>query len=274
MIGIFDSGFGGLTVLKEILKHVPQYSYTYFGDNARMPYGNKSEETIYRYTREAVDFLASKGCKLIIFACNTASAKALRKIQQEYLPQQYPAIKVLGVIRPTVEIALEQSKNKAIGVVATRATVNSEAYVHELQKLDPDVKVYQQACPLLVPLIEEGWEKKAETRTILKKYLLYIESCHIDTLILACTHYPILQKDFERNMGKNVKIISSAATTAEKLVTYLQHHPEIEQELLRKEDIRFYTSDDVEKFIELGSRFLGRKIKQEEVNLLSIDEKL
>lgn len=270
MIGIFDSGFGGLSVLREVKKRLPQYAYCYLGDNARAPYGNRTQPVIYQYTREAIDFLVSKGCSLIIIACNTASAEALRHIQQQYLPQRYPNIKVLGVIRPTVEIAAAQSKTKRIGVVGTRATIASEAYRRELQKQDPTIMVYQQACPLLVPLIEEGWENKPETVMILKKYLRPLRSVHIDTLVLGCTHYPLITHLFQKKMGKQVSIISSSSSAAEKLVDYLQRHPEVEKMLSRQDNTLFFTTDDIEKFVQLGSRFLGEKIHTRNITLVHL----
>ncbi len=271
MIGLFDSGFGGLTVLREIRERLPDYTYAYLGDSARMPYGNKTQETLYRYARQAVDFLVRQGATLIIFACNTVSSEALRRIQQEYLPEKYPALKVLGVIRPTVEKALETSKTNIIGVAATRSTVLSGAYERELKKLDTTVQVYQQACPLLVPLIEEGWEKKPETRMILKKYLLRLKSCHIDTLVLGCTHYPILESEFHRKIGQRVRIVSSATATAEKLVDYLSRHPEVEKNLERKAQSKFFTSDDPARFTALGSRFLGEQIAPRQVELVNLE---
>ena len=270
MIGIFDSGFGGLSVLKEIQKRLPAYSYCYLGDNARAPYGNRTQQVIYQYTREAVDFLVSKGCSLIIIACNTASAEALRLIQQQYLPQKYPAIKVLGVIRPTVEIAALHSKNKRIGVVGTRSTITSGAYAMELHKQNKTITVYQQACPLLAPLIEEGWDKKPETAMILKKYVLPLKSAHIDTLLLGCTHYPLIEHLFQKKMGKRISIISSSTSTAEKLIDYLQRHPEVEKKLSQNSSIQFYTTDDIEKFSNLGSRFLGKRIAPKDITLVHL----
>jgi glutamate racemase len=197
MIGIFDSGYGGLTVFKEIKKLLPQYSYIYLGDNLRAPYGGRSQEAVYQFTEQAVDFLFKQGCQLVIIACNTASAEALRKLQQEWLPKHYPNNHVLGVIRPVVEEAVKQSKSGKIGVVGTKATVESQSYVKELKKQKTDVEVVQQACPLLVPLVEEGWLKKPETRMIIKKCLRPLKDHQIDILILGCTHYPLLMKEFE-----------------------------------------------------------------------------
>jgi glutamate racemase len=240
------------------------------GDNARAPYGNRTQQVIYQYTREAVDFLVSKGCSLIIIACNTASAEALRLIQQQYLPRKYPSIKVLGVIRPTVEMAAMHSKNKRVGVVGTRSTITSGAYTTELQKQDKNLTVYPQACPLLVPLIEEGWDKKPETARILKKYILPLKSAHIDTLLLGCTHYPLIADVFQKKMGKHVSIISSSTSAAEKLIDYLRRHPEVETTLPRNPSIQFYTTDDIEKFSSLGSRFLGKRIAPKDITLVHL----
>ena len=171
MIGVFDSGFGGLTVLKEFLKVLPDYDYIYLGDNVRAPYGNKSDEVIYNYTRQAVDFLFKQGCEIVILACNTASAKALRKIQHDYLPKFYPNKRVLGIVVPAVETAVRLSRGHKLGVIGTTVTINSGVYKKELEKLRNDLKIFQQACPLLVPLIEEGWAHKPEGKMILKKYL-------------------------------------------------------------------------------------------------------
>ncbi|MFH0955819.1 MAG: glutamate racemase [Candidatus Falkowbacteria bacterium] len=262
MIGVFDSGFGGLTVLKEFLKVLPEYDYIYLGDNARAPYGDKSDEAIYNYTRQAVDFLFKQGCKLIIIACHTASAKALRRIQQEYLPQFYPDKRVLGVVAPVSEEAIKLSRYHKLGVIGTTATINSGVYKKELEKLRDGLKIFQEACPLLVPLTEEGWIGKPEAKMILKKYLRPLKVKQIDTLILGCTHYPLMIKDISRIMGRNVKIIDSATVAAEKLVGYLKHHQEIKNKLGRNRKLIFYTTDDANKFKNLGRKFLGQEIKE------------
>ena len=268
MIGVFDSGFGGLTVLKEILKVLPQYDYLYLGDNARAPYGDKSDEIIYNYTQQAVDFLFKHGCQLIIIACHTASAKALRRIQQEYLPKHYPNRRVLGVAVPSVEEAVNFSQNKRLGVIGTKATIESQVYEKELKKLRNDLVIHGQACPLLVSLVEEGWIGKPEIRMILKKYLRPLKLNKIDTLILGCTHYPLLIKDLVRLMGKRVKIVDPGKVVAEKLKDYLLRHQAIEEKLSKHGQVIFYTTDDPNKFKQLGERFLGKTIKQvEKVNL-------
>ena len=261
MIGVFDSGFGGLTILKEFLRVLPQYDYIYLGDNARAPYGNKSQEVIFNYTKEAIRFLFKQGCELIIIACNTASTKALRKIQQEYLPKYNKQKKVLGVVIPMAEVAVELSRYGRIGVIGTKATIKSRVYEIELKKLRLDLEIYQQACPLLVSLVEEGWIGKPETNMILKKYLRPLKMKRIDTLILGCTHYPFLAKDIKRIMGKNIKVINSPQVVGLKLSGYLERHTEIEQKLKKDEKRTFYTTDDPVTFKQFGQKFLPISIK-------------
>ena len=262
MIGVFDSGFGGLTILKAFFEALPEYHYLYLGDSARTPYGNKSLKIVYEYTRQAVDFLFRQGATLIILACNTASAKALRRIQQEWLPANYPDRRVLGVAIPLAEAAVDASRYGRIGVIGTRATIESKVYDQELRKLEPDLKIYGRACPLLVPLVEEGWVGKPETNMILKKYLRPFKSEKIDTLILGCTHYPFLKKDITRIMGKNCNVLDAPGIVADKLIDYLKRHPEIEDRLLKKGDQAFYTTDDSDRFQAFGENFLGRKISE------------
>lgn len=262
MIGVFDSGLGGLTVLKEFLRVLPEYDYIYLGDNARAPYGNKSDEVIYGYTRQAVDFLFKQGCDLIIIACHTASSKALRKIQQEYLPEKYSDKKVLGVVVPVVEEALKLNRGERLGIIGTTATINSGVYKKELKKLRNDLEIYDQACPLFVPLIEEGWAKKPEAKMILKKYLRPLKVKEIDTLILGCTHYPLLAKDMAKFMGKKVKVVNPAEAVAEKLKDYLNRHAEIEKKLSKNKKLVFYTTDDINKFKDLGQKFLGQDLSE------------
>jgi len=260
MIGVFDSGFGGLTILKAFFEKLPQYDFVYLGDNARTPYGNKSLSVIYEYTRQAVEFLFSRGSGLIILACNTASAKALRRIQQEWLPRHYPERRVLGVAIPLAEAAVETSRYRRIGVIGTRATIESRVFEQELRKLDPGLVIHGQPCPLLVPLVEEDWVGKPETNMILKKYLRNLKSKGIDTLILGCTHYPFLRRDVERIMGKNCRVLDAPVTVAEKLEDYLLRHPEIESTLSTNGERIFYTTDDAGRFRGFGEKFLGRKI--------------
>lgn len=262
MIGVFDSGYGGLTVLKAFLEKLPEYDYLYLGDSARAPYGNKSLKVVYEYTRQAVEFLFRQGAVLIVLACNTASVKALRKIQQEWLPVHQPDRRVLGVVIPLAEAAVEASRRGRIGVIGTRATVESRVFEQELHKLNPDLTVLERACPLLVPLVEEGWVGRPETNMILKKYVRPLKSTAIDTLILGCTHYPFLKKDIERIMGKNCRVLDAPAIVADKLADYLLRHPEIEERLSRSGNRTFHTTDDPERFRTFGEAFLGRKIHE------------
>jgi glutamate racemase len=262
MIGVFDSGYGGLTVLKAFLEGLPHYDYLYLGDSARAPYGNKSLKVVYEYTRQAVEFLFGQGAVLIILACNTASAKALRKIQQEWLPLHCPDRRVLGVVIPLAESAVEASRHGRIGVIGTRATVESRVFEQELHKLGPELKVFERACPLLVPLVEEGWVGKPETNAILKKYVRPLKNNAIDTLILGCTHYPFLRRDIERIMGKNCRVLDAPAIVADKLADYFIRHPEIEVRLSRNSSRTFYTTDDPERFKAFGENFLGRRIRE------------
>ena len=265
MIGVFDSGLGGLTILRAFLKKMPEYDYIYFGDNARTPYGNKSQEVIYQYTRQAVEFLFKKGCVLIILACNTASTKALRRIQQQLLPSKYPDRRVLGVVIPLAEAGVESSRYGRIGVIGTRATIESGVYGEELKKLKPSLKIFGQACPLLVPLVEEGWVGKPETNMILKKYLRRLKRKKIDSLILGCTHYPFLQEDIERIMGKNCRVLDGPAIVSEKLADYLERHPEMEERVSRNGATTFCTTDDPDRFQAFGQKFLCRNIRNVEL---------
>lgn len=268
MIGIFDSGLGGLIALKEIQKVLPDYSYLYLGDTLRSPYGGRSQEAVYEFTEKAVDFLFQKGCKLVIVACNTASSESLRKLQTEYLPKLKDKSKnILGVVRPLAEEAIVISRTKRIGVVGTKATISSNVYEVELKNLDKKVKVFQKACPLLVPLIEEQYTQKPETKKILKNYLRGLKNDNIDTLILGCTHYPFLLKDFQRIMGQKVQVIDSAVVIAQKLKDYLERHSEIEKKLEKKKKTKYLVTDLTQNFVEMSQRILAQKVKFEKVSL-------
>lgn len=259
LIGVFDSGLGGLSVLKKLLSDVPGYHYIYLGDNARVPYGNKSPEIIYNYTVQAVEFLFKQDCHLVVIACNTASAQALRRLQQEWLPKNYPDRRVLGVIKPLAEAAAKNNCKK-IGIIGTTATINSGAYPREINELNPKIKVYSQAAPLLVPLIEDGRINNPETRLILESYLKPLQAKKIDSLILACTHYPHLQKMFAKVMSKDVIIPDTGKIIASSLKDYLNRHPELKI-IKAKAGCDFYTTDNPKLFKELAERFLGQKIK-------------
>lgn len=267
MIGIFDSGVGGLTVIAEITKLLPEYDYLYLGDTARVPYGNRSREVVTKFSEEAIEWMFAHGAKLIIVACNTASAFALRHLQDRYLVEKgIKDRKILGVIRPTVEAVIKMKCDRA-GVVGTRGTINSKAYDKEFEKLGHNIKIYSAACPLLVPLIEENWYKKPEAKMILKKYLKDIKSCNVKSLILGCTHYPLMISDFKRIMGKRVKIVSSATETAKSLVDYLKRHPEIEKLLGKNKKREFCVTDSPEMFKTFAEHLMGKINKVEKVTL-------
>ncbi|MDD5606226.1 MAG: glutamate racemase [Patescibacteria group bacterium] len=239
-IGVFDSGLGGLLLLRAMVKKLPAYDYVYLGDTKRVPYGNRSQDTIYEFLEEAVEYLFKQNCQLIIVACNTASAQALRKIQKNYLPKHYPDRRVLGVIIPTAEAAVA-SGAKNTGVLATAGTVNSGAFVRELKKLDKKIQVWQEAAPLLVPLVEQGELKWAEP--IVKGYLKPLLKHKIDSLILGCTHYPRLKSMIRKLVGKGVKVISQDEVVPAKLADYLKRHPEIEKKLSKGRGRKLLVTD-------------------------------
>lgn len=249
-------------MLKSLLKRLPEYDYVYLGDNARSPYGNKTKQQVYEYTCQAVDFLFAKGCQLIIVACNTASALALRKIQQEYLPQRYPGKKVLGVVRPMAEAIAAARQFKRVGVIGTSATIKSRIYHREIKSLNKKMKIISQAAPLLVPLIESGWLDEAETEETLKKYLAPFKKAKIDLLVLGCTHYPFLEGKICQIMGLGCKIYDSGAIVALSLKKYFKRHSELDLKQSKGSKISFYTTGDINKFKMLGENFLGRKISK------------
>jgi glutamate racemase len=273
-IGVFDSGYGGLTVLKSIVQQLPQYDYIYLGDNARTPYGTRSFETVYHYTLECVQHLFDKGCRLVILACNTASAKALRNIQQLDLPKiapgrRDPPVRVLGVIRPTTEVIGTYSKTGHIGILATRGTVTSESYVVEIEKFFPDLKVYQEACPMWVPLVENGEHNGPGADYFVQKHLdrLLQQSPEIDTLLLACTHYPLLLPKIRQFIPQNLTILSQGDIVANSLQDYLQRHPEIEAQCSKGRTLHFYTTDSAEEFEQKASLFWGKPVRAEWLKL-------
>lgn len=267
MIGVFDSGFGGLVVLREFLRVLPDYDYLYLGDNARIPYGTRSDRVVQRFTEQAVDYLFRQGCQLIVLACHTASARALRRIQMVYLPQHYPNRRVLGVLIPTVEEALTRSQSRRIGVIATEGTVSSLSFELELKKLDPAVEVVQQACPLLVPIIESGEQEWEGTGLILRRYLEPFQNGRVDTLILGCTHYSVLREKIRRLLGDGQELICSGQVTAAKLVEYLKRHPELEGRLTRGGSRRYLSTDLTPRFQQLASLFMGQEVDSEVVEL-------
>ncbi len=259
MIGLFDSGFGGLTILREVRKALPQYDYAYLGDNARAPYGTRSFETIYKYTLEAVTALFDMGCPLVVLACNTASAKALRTIQQQDLPRIAPNNRVLGIVRPTAETIGNFSKSRHIGIFATPGTVTSESYLIEISRFFPDLKVTQHACPFWVPLVENGELDSEGTRFFVRRDIeqLLAADPEIDTVLLACTHYPMLQKVVRECLPAHVKLISQGQIVADSLGDYLKRHSEIDSRLQKSGQARFFTTDTVE-FFKKGATLFGQ----------------
>jgi len=245
-IGIFDSGYGGLTVFRSIVKELPGYDYIYLGDTARAPYGNRSFQSIHQYTWECVQWLFKMGCPLVVLACNTASAKALRTIQQQDLRNEDPSKRVLGVIRPTAEVIGNYTQTNEIGVLGTKGTVQSGSYLIEIGHFFPDVKVHQQACPLWVPLIENGEHDQPGADYFVKKYLdqILAQSPGIDTLLLACTHYPLLQQKINNYLQGSVKVIAQGDIVANSLVDYLQRHPEMDTKLTKTGSRQFCTTTD------------------------------
>ena len=269
-IGVFDSGYGGLTVLKEITTLLPQYNYLYVGDNARSPYGTRSFDTIYQYTLQCVQWFFSQGCSLVILACNTASAKALRTIQQKYLPLlQDDNKRVLGVIRPTSEIIGQYSKTNHVGILATNGTVQSNSYIIEIQKFFPQVKVYQQACPMWVPLIENNEHNSAGADYFIQKEIqnLLQQQPTIDTLLLACTHYPLLLQKIKKYVPTTTTILTQGTIVANSLQQYLAKHHAIEQACSKGGQIKFYTTDDVTDFNNHATVFFGKEVKANHIDI-------
>lgn len=258
-IGIFDSGIGGLTVFNEIINFLPKYDYMYFGDNARAPYGDRSQEEIYEFTRQGVRWLFRNGAKICILACNTASSQALRRLQREWLPHEFPDRKLLGVIVPIAQEVSRQSRG-VVGVIATLATVASKAYIKELRKIRRDIKIIQVAAPKLVPLIEENAPTE-KIRQILEVYLFPFSQAFVDTLILGSTHYPLIYPLFRELLGEKIVIPHTAAIVATSLHDYLLKHQEIEQKLTTGRGISFYTSGDPQMVKLASERFLHERIE-------------
>ncbi|HLX66798.1 MAG TPA: glutamate racemase [Puia sp.] len=268
-IGVFDSGYGGLTVLKELVARLPQYDYIYLGDNARAPYGNRSFETVYHYTLQSVKWLFDQGCPLAILACNTASAKALRTIQQVDLPKIAPDNRVLGVIRPTTEVIGNFTHTGNVGILATRGTVLSGSYPIEIAKFYPRVNVYQQACPLWVPLIENNEHNKRGADYFVKEYMdqLSAQNSEIDTVLLACTHYPLLKEKIGRRLPAGSQLITQGEIVAASLADYLQRHHEIATRCSRNGERLFYTTDSTEDFDNHAGIFYGEGLRSSHVLL-------
>lgn len=270
-IGVFDSGYGGLTVLKELVKHLPQYDFLYLGDNARTPYGTRSFRVVYEYTLQAVKYLFSQDCPLIIIACNTASAKALRNIQQLDLPHLAPDKRVLGVIRPSVEKVAEITRNGRVGVLGTPGTVLSGSYPIELQKWAGGKvnSTVQEACPLWVPLVENNEIETEGAAYFVKKNIqnIFAKDKELDTLILGCTHYPLLIGQIARFVPEHVRILEQGKIVAEKLIDYLQRHPEMDGRISKTGRLKFQTTESADNFNEKAALFMGQPVVSETIHL-------
>lgn len=268
-IGVFDSGYGGLTILDEIRKQLPSYDYIYLGDNARTPYGPRSFEVVYHFTRQAVYRLFEEGCQLVILACNTASAKALRTIQQQDLPAWDTERRVLGVIRPTVEVLDSLSKTKHVGILGTAGTISSRSYELEVEKMYPHMTVTGQACPMWVPLVECDEFNSLGADFFVRKYIdeILLKDKAIDTLVLGCTHYPLLAPKIEAFLPEGVRLFSQGKRVAESLKDYLLRHQELEKRLTQNGNIRFLTTESADKFSETASVFLSEKIEVEQISI-------
>ena len=267
-IGVFDSGYGGLTVLKEIVRQLPEYDYIYLGDNARAPYGNRSFDTVYHYTLQCVKWFFEQGCSLVILACNTASAKALRTIQQNDLPGIAPGKRVLGVIRPTAEVIGTFSETKNVGILGTNGTIVSDSYPMEIAKFFPDFKVFQEACPMWVPLVENEEYKSHGADFFVKKNMhnIFEKGSTIDVILLACTHYPLLKEKIEEYLPVGVKLVSQGEIVADSLANYLHRHPEIDIQCSKNGQRSFYTTDSTRDFDNHAALFYGEPVKSKHIN--------
>jgi glutamate racemase len=261
MIGIFDSGVGGLTVARAIMQQIPGYDIVYFGDTARTPYGTKSAETVIDYTVSNIEFLLSRGAKLIVIACNTASSVATAPVLKQF------SVPIFEVITPAVELAVQASKNLNFGIMGTRATITSGIYETKIIENQPQARVYSVACPLLVPLVEEGWLDKAETAMIVKKYLQPLKTRQIDTLILGCTHYPLLKKVIQRKIGKRVHLIDSSISVSNSVKAFLSANSQIDRRLGRNGHLTLFVSDVTDQFKKIAEMTLKTKITFEAVRL-------
>lgn len=268
-IGIFDSGYGGLTILHGIRQLLPQYDYIYLGDNARAPYGNRSFEVVYQFTRQAVLKLFERGCHLVILGCNTASAKALRSIQQRVLPELCPDRRVLGIIHPTVEAIGELTESRHVGILATDGTIRSKAYSLEIAKLFPDIKVSGQACPLWAAIVEANEADSPGADFFVKKRIdqLMLKDPDIDAIVLGCTHYPLLMSSIVKNIPSGVRIITQGAYVAESLQAYLERHPQMDERCTKRGRCTYLTTESEERFKESARIFLNEDIEVEHVKL-------
>ena len=269
-IGVFDSGYGGLTILNSIRQQLPQYDYLYLGDNARAPYGPRSFDVVYEFTRQAVLRLFEMGCHLVILGCNTASAKALRTIQQNDLPQWDPDRRVLGVIRPTAEVIGSLTKSRHVGILATEGTIKSESYNLEIQKLHPDITVSGVACPFWVPLVEYNEADSPGADYFVKKRIdqIMAKDPEIDAIILGCTHYPLLMPKILKYLPEGVRVISQGDYVASSLKSYLERHPQMEQKCAKHTSVHYLTTENPDKFKESAQIFLhGEEVEVENITL-------
>lgn len=270
-IGVFDSGYGGLTIFKELLRQLPEYDYIYLGDNARNPYGTRSFEVVYEYTWQSVRYLFEQGCQLVVVACNTASAKALRNIQQLDLPVHYPNRRVLGVIRPSVEMIPEMTKTGHVGVLGTKGTVISDSYPMEIAKIAArsPIAVVQEACPMWVPIVENNLLESPGTALFVEENLksIFARDPLIDTLILGCTHYPLLSKVISRFLPAGVRLLNQGPIVAEKLLDYLKRHPEMETQCSKSGRRDYFTTESAQNFDQLANLFLGSEVKSQHIKL-------
>ena len=255
MIGVFDSGVGGLTVVKHLFQQLPTYQIIYFGDTARTPYGNRSAATINQYAQQDVDFLLKQGAKMVVVACNTVSAVALNNLKKHF------SCPLFDVVAPAVKQAVAITRHKRIGIIGTRATINSAVYQQALAKIDKQIKVFAKPCPLLVPLVEEGWLKRPITRMIIKKYLFSLKQARIDTLILACTHFPLLMPIIQSKIGQQVRLVDSGLEMVLQIKQWLIAHPDVEQQLIKGKQHRFFVSDLTPNLKIMTNRWLGQQIK-------------
>ena len=269
-IGVFDSGYGGLTVFREIVKELPQYNYIYLGDNARVPYGSRSFETVYQYTWQCVQALFDLGCPLVILACNTASAKALRTIQVENLPQYKGTKNVLGVIRPTTEQIGEYTTTRHVGILATPGTVKSNSYRIEIERFFPDIQVFQEACPIWVSLVENNEIDGEGASYFVQKHIdqLLKKSSKIDTIVLGCTHYPLLYPLIRKFTPSHISILQQGELVAKSLKEYLSRHQALETQLEKQSLTRFYTTDNAESFDEKGRLFFQKEVRSTQLQLI------
>jgi glutamate racemase len=268
-IGVFDSGYGGLTVFREFVQQLPQYDYIYLGDNGRAPYGTRSFETVYKYTLQCVQWLLQQDCPLIVLACNTASAKALRSIQQNDLERLDPLARVLGVIRPTTEVIGKYTRSKNIGILATKGTVQSNSYAIEISKFYPELTITQEACPMWVPLVENNEHKGPGADYFIEKHVRSILSKNpkIDTLLLACTHYPLLKEKIRQHLPAGIQLLAQGEIVAESLKDYLQRHPEMESRLTKGGQRLFYTTDSTEEFNKQATTFFGEPVSSQRIDV-------